>query len=281
MLRLLVSPRLIGVHVLALAAVSAAAWLGIWQYDAWQMRREAQMAELSLAAPEALPSVMGPDDPFPGEQIGQPVQFRGEWLAGETFFVSDRERAGERGYWVVTPVAVCDDNCAQAPAMPVVRGWAPRPVDVSTPTGAVHVRGWLQPPEGSGQTDPTAGDDVLPQLRVADVVQRLDRDLYGAYVIARQGQTASAARDPFADLAPVTPAQLPEPSTFTAARNLLYAVEWWVFGAFAAFLWWRWCRDEVSRASAGGAGVAPEGSTGEEAGATDGGVSAGSQPGGR
>ena len=29
-------------------------------------------------------------------------------------------------------------------------------------------------------------------------------------------------------------------------RNLLYAVEWWVFGAFAAFIWWRWRRDATA-----------------------------------
>ena len=38
-------------------------------------------------------------------------------------------------------------------------------------------------------------------------------------------------------------ANRPEASTFTAVRNLLYAVEWWVFGLFAAFLWWRWTQD--------------------------------------
>jgi hypothetical protein len=45
----------------------------------------------------------------------------------------------------------------------------------------------------------------------------------------------------------VTPASLPKASTFTGLRNLLYAVEWWVFGGFAVFLWWRWCRDELER----------------------------------
>jgi surfeit locus 1 family protein len=39
--------------------------------------------------------------------------------------------------------------------------------------------------------------------------------------------------------------QLPEASRFTAVRNLLYGVEWWVFGGFALFLWWRWVRDET------------------------------------
>jgi surfeit locus 1 family protein len=45
----------------------------------------------------------------------------------------------------------------------------------------------------------------------------------------------------------VTPDSLPKPSSFTALRNLLYALEWWGFGGFAVFLWWRWYRDEVSR----------------------------------
>jgi hypothetical protein len=27
-------------------------------------------------------------------------------------------------------------------------------------------------------------------------------------------------------------------------RNLLYAVEWWVFGAFAVLIWWRWVQEQ-------------------------------------
>jgi hypothetical protein len=45
----------------------------------------------------------------------------------------------------------------------------------------------------------------------------------------------------------VTPASLPKAETFTALRNLLYAFEWWVFGGFAVYIWWRWCRDELER----------------------------------
>ena len=43
----------------------------------------------------------------------------------------------------------------------------------------------------------------------------------------------------------MTPASLPKAETFTALRNLLYAIEWWVFGGFAVYIWWRWCRDEL------------------------------------
>ena len=35
-------------------------------------------------------------------------------------------------------------------------------------------------------------------------------------------------------------------AALTGLRNLLYAIEWWFFGAFAAFIWWRWVRDEES-----------------------------------
>ena len=51
------------------------------------------------------------------------------------------------------------------------------------------------------------------------------------------------AREPGPDLEPATLDQLPPVGTFTALRNLLYALEWWVFAGFAAFLWWRYVRD--------------------------------------
>jgi hypothetical protein len=106
----------------------------------------------------------------------------------------------------------------------------------------VRVTGWLQPGEGSGVVDPHPADDVLPELQVAAAVQHVPRDLYGAYVIARTTAPSTAGR-----LAAVPPPTLPKPTVFTSLRNLLYALQWWVFGGFAVYLWWRWCRDEVAR----------------------------------
>ena len=128
--------------------------------------------------------------------------------------------------------------------MLVVRGWSAEAEDPGpAPAEAVDLAGWLQPPEGSGTPDPDPTDDVLPEVRIADAIQRVDQDLYGAYVIAEPTPTGSI--DGTDNLATVSPASLPEPSTFTALRNLLYAIEWWVFGGFALFIWWRWCTDEV------------------------------------
>jgi len=223
------APRFWGAHLLALVLVGTAVALGVWQYDAWQAHREAAAADVTDADPVPLVDVIGPDDPFPGDQVGQPVTVAGSWVPSGTVYVSGREDAGVDGYWVVTPLTV---DGGDGSAVPVVRGWVADPADAPTaPSGDASIEGWLQPSEGTGQVDDDPSDDVLPQLRIADVIQHVDQDLYGAYVVASTPEPGLAA----ADLE-----QLPEAGTFTGIRNLLYAVEWWFFGLFAAFIWWRW-----------------------------------------
>ena len=246
--RRLLAPRLWALHLLAAVAAAVALVLGLWQYDAWQTQREDQAAARRDAPPKPLSAVMSADDPFPANGVGQPVELSGRWLADSTVYVADRQLDGRRGLWAVTPVEVCSRRtasaCTGAPAMLVVRGWAPTRSDVPPPaTGTVDVTGWLQPGEGSGKVDPDPLDDVIPEVRIADAIQHVDQDLYGGYVIARELGPGSAAEG----LEPVTPASLPQAGAFTALRNLLYAIEWWVFGGFAVFIWWRWCRDELAR----------------------------------
>jgi len=242
---------MLGLHLLALVAVAATVLLGVWQLSVWQQHRQDTALSLVHAKPVPLNSVLTSDAPFPAVGLGRPVSFAGAWLPRSTLYVTDRVLHGHRGVWAVTPVAVCGpaDDCAKAPAILVVRGWtrsvaaAPAP-----PQGRVRVTGWLQPGEGTGLNDPDPRDDVLPELRVASAIQHVDQDLYGGYVIARRVSTGSTSGGGSANgLEAVTPASLPQPSSTTALRNLLYALQWWVFTGFAVFLWVRWCRDEVIR----------------------------------
>ncbi len=138
---------------------------------------------------------------------------------------------GRTGYWVVTPVKVDGTDSA----IPVVRGWSPRP-SAPAPTGTATLDAWLQPGMGDGLPDADPSDDVLPELRIASLVQRVDTDLYSAYAIAEK---------PDSGLVGVHPAQAPEVGQTTALRNFLYAIEWWVFGLFALVVWFRWCRDSL------------------------------------
>lgn len=249
-MRTLLAPRYWAIHLLALVLAGTAGWLGYWQYDAWQTRRAAEAVDLTRLDPVPLASLMGPDDPFPGTSIGQPVILDGTWVPDGTVYVSGREQDGVEGFWVVTPLAIGD---VDDPAIPVVRGWVAS-VDAAptAPEGAAELVGWLQAPQGTGQTDTDRTDDVLPQLRIADLIQYVDQDLYGAYAVVADEVAPGdwptgdrATNDGTAGLEPASLEQVPSAGRFTAVRNLLYAFEWWVFGAFALFIWFRHLQDEL------------------------------------
>lgn len=226
--------------------------MGVWQYDAFQERRAAEQVDLTEKDPVPITDVLGPDDPFPTAGLGRPVDVHGTFLDAGTVLVSGRADAdGADGLWLVTPLSVGDPD---QPAVPVVRGWVPADTTIDdvppAPTGEVDLLGWLQPTESNqspGRSDGEVVEDpegrVIPYLRVADLVQLLDgQDLYGAYVVAREPLSADEA----AGVDAATLDQLPPASRFTGLRNILYAIEWWVFAAFAVFLWWRYVRDATA-----------------------------------
>jgi cytochrome oxidase assembly protein ShyY1 len=233
-LELLVRPKFWPGHLAMIVCVALAAGLGVWQYDAWREHRADAERDVQNTPAEPLGTLMTGDSAFPGRDAGQPVSFSGSWLGADTVFVSDRDRAGRTGYWVVTPVLVDGTQSA----MPVVRGWSARPA-AAPPSGAVAVTGWLQASEADDAVDADPQDDVIPSLRVASLVEHVEEDLYSAFVIARDPA-------PTGSIEPVRPAKVPGVSGFTGLRNLLYGIEWWVFAGFALFIWVRWCRDSLA-----------------------------------
>jgi len=44
----------------------------------------------------------------------------------------------------------------------------------------------------------------------------------------------------------VNPPRNEQVSVWTGLRNFLYGLQWWFFGGFAVFIWWRWCRDQLA-----------------------------------
>ena len=233
---MLLRPRYWPGHLAMILSLAVAVGLGLWQLDAWQTRRADAARDISHYQPVALSSVMTGDSPFPGRSLGRPVTFSGTWMGSSTLYVDNRYDHDRRGYWVVTPVRVDGSRSA----IPVVRGWSPTHTG-ATPTGTVTVTGWLQASEGSGPIDPNPDDDVIEMMRIASIVEHVDADLYSGYVVARDLAPATAADG----LRSVSAAAVPSVSGFTALRNFLYAIEWWVFGAFAVFVWFRWCQDSL------------------------------------
>lgn len=223
------SPAFIGGTLLAIVAVGAALGMGIWQIDVWQAERAAEAVDLTRDEPVELTEVMGPDDPFPAAHVGQPVTLSGTWL-DDSYWVAGRDNDGVEGYWAMTPFSVGEPG---APAILVARGWSESTdvdPDGAVPTGAATLTGWLQPAEGSMEVDEDPADDVYPEVRVADAVQRLEQgqDLYTGYVALHAEQLE----------------QLPEAPKSTGLQNALYALEWFLFGAFASYIYGRWIADQ-------------------------------------
>ncbi len=229
------APRYWAGHLLVLAAVVACVLLGRWQLDVWRDHRSDNATAVTHEKPVPLDDALGPDAAFPGSGVGRPVTVAGTWDADRTVYVADRDRDGRTGYWAVTPVVT-----ATGSAIPVVRGWTPSPARApSAPAGRASVEGLLQPSEDTGLSDHDTRDDVIPELSVTDLLPRAPYDLYGGYVVATEPPPGTEG------LQAVTVEHLPGADASSGLRNLLYAFQWWVFGAFGVFMWWRWIQEEI------------------------------------
>jgi cytochrome oxidase assembly protein ShyY1 len=220
-----------------LVAVALAVGLGLWQFGAWRGHRDDAVQHLSDTAPVPLVSVMGGDSPFPGDDVGRPVSLTGTWV-GPTEYIEGRPLNGRIGYWVVGAVLVNGSHSA----IPVVEGWSARP-SATVLSGDVRVTGWLQASEDSGPYDANPNDDVLPTMTIASLVAKYPVDLFSGYVVGRTFSAAGPGTSSVPTIPHVRPEVVPSISGLTALRNLLYALQWWVFGGFAVFVWAGWCRD--------------------------------------
>jgi cytochrome oxidase assembly protein ShyY1 len=237
------APRYWGAHLLMVVAVVACVLLGRWQLGVWHGHRADNAASVTREDPVALTDVLGPDAAFPTSAIGRPVTVLGRWDPAHTVYVANREHDGRTGVWAVTPVVTANGS-----AIPVVRGWSPQVAAApAAPSGQAALVGLLQPSEETATSDQDTHDDVVPALDVTDLLPRAPYDLYSGYVVATDRELPGGAvtSTGTSGLAPVAAQHLAGASASTALRNLLYAFQWWLFGAFAAFVWWRWVQEDV------------------------------------
>ena len=207
---------------------------GCWQYDAWQAHRAAEAADLTHAEPVAAGRRDGAGRPVPGRpRSGSRSSVAGTWVPDGTVYVSGREHDGRGRLLGGHPAHRRRHRRRRAAGRARLGRRRPTTPPRRRP-GAAELDAWLQPPEGTGEVDADPTDDVLPQLRIADVIQHVDQDLYGAYASSPTERDAGPGSSRRASTS------CPRSGAFTGIRNLLYAIEWWFFGLFAAFIWWRW-----------------------------------------
>jgi cytochrome oxidase assembly protein ShyY1 len=239
----MLKPRWLGLLALLVVVLVAFTMLGLWQLS---IARDDARKDAVAAAPyqSAVPvdEVLAPHSPFPAEGSGRPVTATGTYDASGQVLVADRRLDGVPGWWVITPLVV-DASTARLAVLrgfvPSASGRGPAPVDV----GKVTVTGTLAP----GESPASSGADLPPgQLGSVDLARLVNvwpGSVYNAFVFV-----TDESPDASPGLQRVPPP--PVPTGFTL-RNAAYALQWWVFGAFAAWMWWRMVRDDYRRDRAG------------------------------
>lgn len=195
----------------------------------------------------ALTSIHEVGDPVTPSEAGQRVWLQGRFDASQQVRVVDRSLDGQPGSWVLTSFVLSAGG--KKVRVPVVRGWLPAEVEnvPPSPRGQVRVAGYLEPSEPDALRDPTRDvpEGEVEIVSSSELVGLWEPPLLQGFVLASKaipGQPLEAVPPPAR-----------EATTSVDWQNLAYAIQWWLFAAFACFWFWRMFQLEQREHSSGGA----------------------------
>lgn len=213
------------VALLLLGAVIAGAMvvLGIWQLDVYRAQGEQTAAARAAAPPVPLARVARAGAPL-GDGLGRTVTFSGSYDAQLQLLVPSPGGGPSR---VLTGFTLPDGS-----VVAVVRGTVPptSTTALTPPTGQLEQTGVLLPSESAGQDTST----TLTSVQLAALAQRWSPPLVPAFVTLSPAESAGQHLG-------AAPVALPE--SRGRLRNGAYALQWWVFAAFALALALKMARD--------------------------------------
>lgn len=237
---MLLRPAMLGLHLFAAVAVVFTIVMGLWQLGVYDDRQAHEQAEKRDVGTVPLDEALGPDEAFSGSANHRPVEVRGSFgPADEQIWVSGHSLDGQDGYWLLAPFVVGADD-----ALLVVRGWSPTNDSMPAPPNVGTIEAVLRPGEGSGAA--IDADRTTDTIRIPLLANEMPYDLYSGYGIMTDP-------GPVGQLEAVPPPD-PDVSWTIGLQNLVYAIQWWVFGLFAVLMWARMCRDVVGDARNPGRG---------------------------
>jgi surfeit locus 1 family protein len=244
--RRLVTPSALGMHLVVLAVATTLVGLGQWQVGRLQeVRTSNALLEQRLRAEPIDLAALARTGPLDVAALEfRRVRVSGMFLADEEVLQRNRNDRGRSGFDVLTPFDVGDGITVL-----VRRGWVPSTLDTppvreaAPPEGLVSVTGVLErsvPQPSFGARDPD--DGVLLRVFHPDT-SRLDRQMSGSLLPVVLRLDAADASD--ATTLPVAPG----PPTLDQGSHLSYAVQWHLFALLAVVAygaWWRTRLREVT-----------------------------------
>jgi surfeit locus 1 family protein len=230
------SPGMIGLHVFAVVAIVFCIVMGLWQAGVYDSRRHDEQADQHSVPRVALSDIWRPGESFVATLNHRPVTVEGEFApAADQLWITGKKLDGRTGAWLVAPLMVDGGS----DALLVVRGWSKQPGDLPpVPTGHVTLDAVLEPGEGNAASyDPAKR--TIGSIRIPALLNELPFGLYSGFAISEDAAVAGGL-----DLVP--PPVPGDVSWTVGLRNLAYALQWWVFGLFAAFMWWRMTTETIA-----------------------------------
>jgi cytochrome oxidase assembly protein ShyY1 len=215
--------------LLALAAliafIIACIFLGRWQWDRTQDILAAERS--AAAAPIELTELINDDGTWNNADIGRTVILEGTYAADE-LQLPNREYQGEAGTWTITRFELDDQR-----NLAVVRGWLPaeQPSD-SASMQPTRIQGVLHPNEEFYEG---ANAIQIVTVDAQAIGDRWGTDLIDGFVMLQTPPEDPDSRTPQIVPPTVQVGDVPFP-----LQNFFYAIQWWVFAAFAIFIYARW-----------------------------------------
>ena len=217
--------RQVGIVFLGFLLAAVMVGLGVWQLDVYNEQGHKQAAARAAAPAVALESVARPGQQVTADAYARQVRFTGNYDPRLQTLVATG--SGDR-YRVLTALRLPGGGL-----LPVVRGMVTGRRVPAPPSGEVTATGILMPSEGSttNGAEPSGQPTsvVLPSL-----TQQWNGLLINGFA------TLTAAESRAQSLRPVSVAL---PSSHGRLQNGFYAVQWWVFAAFAIWMGIRMASD--------------------------------------
>ena len=225
---------IVGAAIFGIIAIGVGASLGSWQWD----RAHQQSAPVEPDPRAPLAQVMKPAQPGIGE--GRLVVVTGTWADQNVAVVAGKEVDGIPAVLLIRALTVPTDQTGTGAGatLAVLAGWLPADAELPLPAvgDTVTITGYVRGGEGAApapENEEIDGVTWVGALSTATLAQQWPSPVYSYLVVDDSTAPGWRALPP------------PEPERRLDLRSVTYAVEWWLFGAFGAFIAARFIRDNV------------------------------------
>lgn len=222
------TPRWLAALAGLVAFIIACVLLGQWQWDRTQDILDAERA--AAAEPVLLERIVVDDESWDNAEIGRDVILEGRFT-GDDVLLDNREFQGVTGSWVLTRFEL-----STGASVAVMRGWLP-PGESLPPleSGPVRIEGVLHPNEAFYEG---ANNSTIVTADSAALAQAWGVPLIDGYVMLQMQDPTLIRSDSNGPV--VVPPTVQVGDVPFPLQNFFYAIQWWVFAAFALFVYARW-----------------------------------------